>query len=195
MTPQKLAMIASVVKAAAVMLAATCPPPRAPDAIMATAPMPRASVDRPTSAVSTPQMTKRMPSRSTCDLVNYAIVIGDADAELDAHGRSARRPHAKADARAVGDAGRHRHPHRPADRQRAAAAALVAALGPGFAASAARHARVANRHFDRHDEAVGCFAPGHLQFRAEQSVVGVLAEEGFANTIERRVDAREVDGN
>ena len=59
-------MSARAVKAAAVMPAANRSPPfAAPDPISATAPIPSASVDSPTSVVSRPQMTKRTPTRST----------------------------------------------------------------------------------------------------------------------------------
>ena len=104
--PQRIAMNASVVKAAAVIPAATWPPPlRLADAISATAPTPSASVERPTSTVSRPQTTKSTPRKSTwrlhsgdwmADGTRAEGLTGlgrrrtDRDAQLDAH-RHARR--------------------------------------------------------------------------------------------------------
>ena len=63
-----MAISASVVNAAAVMPAATWPPPpRFAEVISATAPTPSASVDTPITTVSRPQTMKSMPRKSTCD--------------------------------------------------------------------------------------------------------------------------------
>src|SRR5689334_23268022 len=175
--PQRIAMIASTVNAAAMNPAANCPPPPAgaPDAISATAPIASASVDRPTRVVSRPQRMKRMPTTST--LLNDAIGDrgGDRNANFDAGGVGASRRNPKADARAICDPGRERHADGMVLHQRAGAMTAWARLSPCLAAAAAMKAEMTQRHLDRDDEPVPCLAGRDRNFSPQHVIVFMLA--------------------
>ena len=175
--PQMIAMIASVVNAAAVRPAANWPPPppRLAEVISATAPTPSASVDTPTSVVSRPQTTKRTPTKSTWDChrtigtSRIQATDGDSgdsgrrrtdrDADFDAHRRRRRGDVTRKRKRAPSatPAGTETrtgwwNSDSPVPRQQ------IARLGPRLAAAAAVRTGAAHRHFERHDEAAPRFA-------------------------------------
>src|SRR5205807_1894456 len=157
---------------------ATCElPGRVPDVMIAAAPTPSASVDAPTSAVSIPQMTKSTPSRSTWEDKKPGFSGGGADrhAHFDADRcRGVWGAHAEAEARAVGDAGRHGDADLMPEHAVARSAAVVAPLGPRLAAAAAARARAADGDVDGHREAAPRLALRHADFGRHDVRVGAL---------------------
>src|SRR5690349_21511526 len=110
--PHRIEMTASAMKAPAVRPAATCAPLLS-DAASDAAPMPSANVDTPTMAVSAPQTTKRMATKSTCVVILRLRLESherrlDGDADVHAHRAGVRRGDAKTERGAVGHARRDR---------------------------------------------------------------------------------------
>src|SRR6185295_11003529 len=134
------------------------------DARIATAPTPSESIERPMSAVRTPQMMRRMPTKSTwADTDGKTGRSGSGtnrDAHFDADRPGVRRAQPEPERRAVCDAGRQRHAHRVTEQRVAGAEAASARLGPGFAAAAATRTSAADRHVERHDHAAARFLLG-----------------------------------
>src|SRR5436309_12000182 len=164
MSPQTMAMTASVVNAAAVNPAASCPPapPALADRMSATAPMPSASVDNPTIVVRLPQMMNSTPRNSTWEAISIrnqgsAQGLGLRDQEsranrnskLDSHGRRVRGAYAEAEPRAIGDTGRHGNADRMMKERLAGPTAWIAGSNPCLAAAAASAARATQRHIER----------------------------------------------
>src|SRR5580765_5990797 len=135
--------------------------------MIANAPTARASVDTPTSDVSSPQTTNSTPRKSSCD--------GNAD--FDAHRRRFGRRHAEAQARAVDNAARHVHLHRVAMERLARPVAVGARFRPRFAAAAAVRAGGTDRHVDGYDQSPRGFELRQRYFGAQHVGVGGLAEK------------------
>src|SRR6185312_1208425 len=185
-TPQRIAMIASVMKTAAVSPAATWPP-RAAEVASDTAPTPSASVETPITATSAPQTTKRMETKSTC-VFNLDERFLDGDAQVDADRSGLTRRHAEAAGSAVGDTRGHGDVEGVVEELFAEPGAARARFGPRLAAAAAARTGAAGRHRERQHAAGERFARRERQLGFEEIVRRRLAGKRGAHRVEHPLD-------
>src|SRR5215467_4293152 len=190
--PQSIAMTARVMNIPAVSPAATCAPPFS-DAASDTAPMPSASVDRPTIAVSAPQTTNRMATKATCDGTRSHERRLDGDTDVHTHRAGVRRRQTKTKGDAVADAWRHSKTDGVMKDRFAGPGTAQAWLGPRLAAAAATWARAADRHDEWRDQAVERLARRQRQLGLEQIVRRGFAEKRVAHPLDHTSGGRKVD--